>query len=180
MSTTSFMSITIRSLSIGELENKLDEVAALLKASVDAGAGLGFLPPLAPAEAKVYWLSLRSELRAGSRLLLAACAADRVVGTGQLAFAQHSNAPHRAELQKLFVDGALRGRGVGRLLVSALHDAARQRGRSLLVLSTRHGLPPERFYRGLGYREAGLIPGFSRGPAGERYDSLTLYQELSS
>ena len=173
------MSITIRSLSIGELENNLADLVELLKDSVDAGAGLGFMPPLTHTEAQLYWLSLRRELLAGSRLLLAACAEDRVVGAGQLVIPQWSNAWHRAELQKLFVDRSLRGRGIGRMLVSALHDAARHRGRSLVVLNTRGGLPPVRFYKGLGYQEAGFIPGFSRGPAGERFDNLTLYQELS-
>ena len=56
---------------------------------------------------------------------------------------------------------------------------ARQRGRSLLLLHTRHGEPPERFCKGLGYREAGVIPGYITGPAGERHDHALLYLELA-
>ena len=140
---------------------------------------MGFLPPLTATEGRDYWLSLRPELEAGSRLLLAAFADDRLVGSGQLALSSSPAARHRAELQKLFVASTLRGQGVGRLLLAALHDAARQRGRSLLLLNTRRGQPAENFYKGLGYREAGVLPGWSVGVAGERYDHVTLYQELS-
>jgi acetyltransferase len=89
------------------------------------------------------------------------------------------NARHRAELQKLFVATALRGSGVGRSLMAALHETARQHGRSLLFLNTRRGDPAEGFYKGLGYREVGVLPGWTIGPVGERYDHVTLYKELS-
>jgi hypothetical protein len=49
----------------------------------------------------------------------------------------------------------------------------------LLLLNTRRGEPAEGFYKRLGYREVGVVPGYSIGPAGERYDTVALYQELS-
>ena len=171
--------VTVALLSAEDVQSKLANLVVLLKDSVDAGASLGFLPPLMHADARDYWLSLCSELKAGSRLLIAAHSWGRMVGTGQLTFPAWSNGQHRAELQKLFVDSALRSQGVGRLLMTALHDAARRRGRSLIVLNTRHGESPVRFYKSLGYRVAGTIPGYTRGAAGERYDNLTLYQEFA-
>jgi GNAT superfamily N-acetyltransferase len=141
---------------------------------------MGFLPPLTRDEARDYWLSLRPELEAGSRLVLAVYDAYGIVGSGQLSLSPWPNSRHRAELKKIFVATALRGRGVGRLLMAALHAVARQHGRSLLVLNTRRGDPAETFYKGLGYGEVGVIPGWTVGPKGERYDHVTLYQELSS
>jgi GNAT superfamily N-acetyltransferase len=82
-------------------------------------------------------------------------------------------------LQKLLVAPALRGKGVGKLLLAALHDAARQHGRTLLLLNTRRGQPAESFYRQVGYREIGVVPGYTMGPAGERYDTVAFYNELS-
>ncbi len=38
----------------------------------------------------------------------------------------------------------------------------------------------ETFYKRLGYREAGVIPGWTLGPAGERYTHVTLYRELAA
>ncbi len=172
------MSLSIRSLSITELVNHLPGLVDLLTDTVNGGASLGFLQPLSQAEARDYWLSLRPDLLAGSRLLLVAHADDRLVGSGQLTFPRWPNAPHRAELQKLLVTPALRGQGVGRSLMTALHDTARQRGRSLLLLNTRRGEPPESFYKGLGYKEVGVVPGYSVGPKGERYDTVALYQEF--
>lgn len=172
------MSITIRVLAPREMETLLPELVEFLRATVNGGAPMGFLPPVTRDEARDYWRSLRPELRAGSRLLLLACTEAGIVGSGQLAFPSSPNASHRAELQKLFVAPALRGGGVGRLLMAALHDAAQQHGRTLLHLNTRRGGPAEGFYQGLGYREAGVLPGWTMGRAGERDDLVTLYLDM--
>ena len=172
------MQLTIRQISSRDLELQLSAFASLLSESVHSGASLGFLPPLARTEAAAYWLSLRAELRAGSRILLAAYTDGALVGSGQLALPPWPNARHRAEVQKLVVTSTLKGRGVGGSLLAALHAGARERGRSLILLNTRRGEPPESFYKALGYRVAGVIPGYSLGPAGQRVDSVTLYHEL--
>jgi acetyltransferase len=173
------LSLQIRLVSPTELESLLPALVELLRDTVNGGMSMSFLPPLTHDEARDYWLSLRPELQAGSRLLLAAYTEDGIVGSGQLSLSPWPNSRHRAELQKLFVATALRGRGVGKSLMAALHDAARRHGRSLLLLNTRRGEPSEAFYKGLGYGEVGVIPGWTVGSAGERYDHVTLYQELS-
>lgn len=150
----------------------------LLCESVNGGASLGFLPPLAAADGWAYWRSLCAELRAGRRVLMVACAGAQPIGSGQLALSSMPNARHRAELQKLFVATDRRGQGVGRSIVTALHDAARQHGRSLILLNTRRGDPSETFYQGLGYQTVGVTPGYTTGPAGERFDNVTLFHAL--
>lgn len=170
--------LRIRTVSAAEVGALAPGLAALFQEAVNGGASLGFLPPIRLADAREYLLSLRPELESGSRLLLVAFQGPRLVGAGQLYLVPWSNAPHRAELQKLFVAEGLRGRGLGARLVDALHTAARSRGRTLVVLNTRAGDAAERFYRKLGYTEAGVVPGYTRGPAGERYANLTLYREL--
>lgn len=145
---------------------------------MNGGVPMGFLPPLTHDQAREYWLSVRAELESGRRLLIGAFNESGLVGSGQLSFPTRPNAPHRADVEKLFVAAALRGRGVGKLLMTALHDASLQRGRYLVMLNTRYGSPAERFYKELGYREVGPIPGWSLGPGGERYDHVILYQEL--
>ncbi len=172
------MPITIRAISTPELKTSIHPLGELLSEVVNGGASLGFLAPLAQHQARAYWLSLRRELQADTRLLLVARLDDRIVGSGQLALPKWPNARHRAELQKLFVGRSLRGRGVGKLLVTALHAAARERGRSLILLGARRGAPAENFYRSLGYQEIGVIPGYAVGTAGERYDNVSFYHEL--
>ena len=162
-----------------ELTDAVPALSNLLIETVASGASMGFLPPLSLEQARTYWLSLRGELQSGSRLLLVARHNDRIIGAGQLALPRWPNARHRAELEKLMVSSTVRGRGIGRMLVGALHQAARDRGRTLVLLGARRGSPAEQFYRTLGYREIGVIPGFAIGTSGERYDLISFYRDLS-
>ena len=172
-------SVVVRPVSSPELNEAVPALSNLLIDTVAGGHGMGFMPPLGYEQARMYWLSLRRELQAGSRLLLVARYNDRIVATGQLDLPRWPNARHRAELQKLMVSSTVRGRGIGRLLMNGLHQAARDRGRSLIVLGARRGSTAEAFYRALGYREVGVIPGFATATSGERYDLMSLYRELS-
>ncbi len=171
---------TVRVVGSTELEHLLPALVELLRESVNGGASLGFLPPLTLHEARRYWLSLGPELRGGSRLLFAAYVANRLAGSGQLALPSWPTAHHRAELNKVMVAAGLRGHGIGRTLLHAIHDRARQQGRSLLVLNARRGDPAETFYKRLGYREAGVIPGYLIGAAGQTCDNVAMYRSLEA
>ena len=175
---TGRMTISVRAVAANELGNVIETLVELLIDTVHGGEPLGFLPPLTRETALDYWLSLRADLRSGRRMLLVASANGRIVGSGQLLLSSWQNSMHRAELQKIFVATSCRGQGIGKMLLAALHSAARRRGRSLLVLNTRQGGAAETLYRGLGYRQSGVLPGWTVGPRGERYDHVTLYQEL--
>ena len=168
----------VTQVSATELADSAPALVDLFVANVNAGASLGYVAPLARGDALRYWLSLRGDLHSGARLLLVARVDGRIVGSGQLALPQWPSALHRAELQKLFVTPDLKGRGIGRRLVAELHAAAQRQQRTLLILNTRNGEPPVAFYKKLGYREAGVIPGYTRSAADVRHASMMLYQEL--
>ena len=171
--------LTTRPVMAAELARLTPALATMFRAVVHAGAPLGFLEPPTEADAERYWRSLLPELRAGRRVVLVAFLDGRVAGAGQLAFPRWPNARHRAELQKLFVDPALRGQGIGQRIVVGLHDEAHRDGRSLILLNTRAEGPTRAFYRRLGYREVGLIPGYALTPDGARYADVSMYQELT-
>ena len=173
------VAITLRLVSLPEYERLVPDLIEGLREVVNSGASLGFLAPVAYHDSRAYWMSIRGEIWSGSRLLVAAFSGKRLVGSGQLALSPWPNSRHRAEIQKVFVTGEWRGRGVGRLLLAALHDTARARGRSLVHLSTHHGGTAERFYKHMGYTQAGLLPGFAVGQDGDRRTLVTLYRELS-
>ena len=168
----------VQPVTADELEAAVPILSELLRESVGADASLGFLPPLSTRQAREYWLSLKAPLAAGSRVLLAASLDGRIVGSGQLSLASQSNARHRATLEKLFVQASARGRGIGKLLVGALEDAARRHGCTLLLLGARRNDPAEDFYRRLGYQEYGIIPGYSRDARGRLHDNVCFYREL--
>jgi acetyltransferase len=172
------MTIHIRPVLPTELEKSAPMLTSLLCEAVDAGSPHGFPSSLSALDAHNYWLSLAPELQNGTRLLLAAFTGAGPAGAAQLVLSRTPNGQHGAEIQHLFVARERRGHGVGRALVAALHYAARRSRRSLLILNTRRGDPAEAFYRQLGYREVGVIPGATIGPQGERYDHVALYHEL--
>lgn len=76
------MELLVRWLMTTSVDERMT-LARLLVATVDAGASVGFLPPLAMAEARAYWDGLPDE----QTILLVAKADGRIVGTvqGQLA-----------------------------------------------------------------------------------------------
>lgn len=178
LGTAKKMAINILPVSSAELEEQVASFTELFKETVNGGASLGYVAPLTHNAARDYWLSLRSELDSGLRLLLAAYAEDKLVGSGQLFLPYWPAARHRAEVHKVLVSAAIRGQGVGNQLMTALHETSRRRGRSLILLNTRRGGSAERFYIRLGYREVGVVPGYIAGPGVLRYDSVILYLEL--
>jgi GNAT superfamily N-acetyltransferase len=179
LSEPSLLPFTARRLSVGDFIRSIPTLADLLVDVVLGGASLGFLAPLDYERACAYWLSLRDQVRSGDRLVHVALCGDQIVGSGQLLLSRWPNARHRVELQKLLVSPPFQGRGIGRLLMGALHDEARCQGRSLVLLGARRGGSAEAFYRALGYHEVGVVPGYSIGPAGERYDNVTFYRHLN-
>ncbi|MCI0756579.1 GNAT family N-acetyltransferase [Teichococcus vastitatis] len=154
----------IEELTAATLPAALPELAALLRACVDNGASIGFLPPLAEAEALAFWQGLCPAIAEGSRRLLVARRDGRILGTGSLCPAGLPNGRHRAEISKLMVHPAARRLGLGRALMRALEALAAREGRWLLVLDTLTGDAGETLYRGLGWQEAGQVPDYALLP----------------
>ncbi|GAB2964346.1 GNAT family N-acetyltransferase [Hymenobacter coalescens] len=172
--------MTIKRLSAAEARALLPALTDLLIDSVDHGSSVGFLRPLAPAEAQNYWHSVIEALETGPRLLLVAEAAGQLLGTVQLDPATKPNAPHRAEVCKLLVHSAHRRQGVARQLLQAAEAAARALGRTTLVLDTRLGDASEQLYQGQGYTRVGAIPEYVCNEAGERQATVVYYKLLEA
>jgi GNAT superfamily N-acetyltransferase len=156
----------------------LPQLADLLQDAVDSGASVGFLPPLTSEAAEDYWAGVLGEVAQGSRILLVASEAAEIMGAAQLELATRQNALHRAEVQKLLVHRRFRKRGIARLLMSAVESAARDAGRTLLVLDTQRGSAAEQLYAKYGYTRAGIIPQYARSGAGTLDDTVLFYRLL--
>jgi GNAT superfamily N-acetyltransferase len=109
-----------------------------------------------------------------------ACGAfpGRIVGTVQLGLALPPNQPHRADVKKLLVHRSARGRGIGMALMTAAEEAARARGRTLLVLDTALGDDAERLYARAGWNRVGVIPGDALFPDGSPCDTVVFWKNL--
>lgn len=166
----------IQSWNAQQVRARMDELAALLQDSVEGGASVGFLPPLGIVEARGYWLKVCDAVHPERRILLVALWNGRLAGSVQLDFAGMPNGSHRAEVMKLMVHSDARRQGIGRALMSAIEDAGRRAGRSLLVLDTRAGDAAEQLYVQIGYTRAGVIPRYARGASGELHDTVIFYK----
>jgi GNAT superfamily N-acetyltransferase len=172
------VSLSIRPMSVAEVEAERLALVALLRDAVDSGASVGFLPPLDEREACAYWSTVVPGLREGSRLLLAARDGELgLVGAAQLELATRANAAHRAEVSKVMVHRRAQRRGVGRALMLALEEHARRLGRTTLILDTRQGDPSEVLYRAVGWTFAGAVPDYARSATGA-LDATAFYYKL--
>lgn len=172
------MTLTIDALSAAEAAALRLPLMALLQQTVDAGASIGFLPPMSAAEAEAWWLGVEEALAGPYRILLVARQGEQVAGSVQLDMVAKPNAPHRAEVIKLMVLPAARRQGIGRALMEAIEAQARANGRTTLVLDTREGDPSEQLYQGLGYVRVGAIPQYVISEDGSMSATVVYYKLL--
>jgi len=137
--------------------------------------------PFGMPEARRYWAGLRPSVAAGDRTVLAARDAEgALLGTVQVVPAAMPNGAHRAEIAKLLVHPHARRGGVALRLMTAAEECAAAAGRTLLVLDTATDAA-ERLYLRLGYRRAGVIPGYARSVDGATADATTImYKQLAA
>lgn len=147
----------------------------LLVDVVEDGASIGFLPPLDPHVARVYWSMVLGD---HVRLWVARLNGD-IVGSVQLHLVAKQNGRHRAEIAKLMVHPSSQRKGIGRSLMHAAEARAREEKRSLLVLDTREGDPSNGLYASLGYTEAGKIPDYAESADGKLDASVFYFKRLS-
>ncbi len=149
-------------------------LAEVLVACVDAGASVSFLAPLVLDHARTYMQGAARQVAAGQCILLAAWSQGVLAGTVRVQLDTPQNQPHRAEICKMLVHPDARRRGLARQLMLAAEAAALAAGRTLLTLDTLATGAGEFLYRGLGWIEVGVIPGYSVDARG-RPEAATLY-----
>ena len=110
--------------------------------------------------------------------MFAAVGNGEIFGTVQLELAAKQNAQHRAEVQKLMVHSKHRKKGIAKALMDQMEAAARETGRTLLVLDTLEGDTAERLYEKWNYQRAGSIPQYARCADGKLHPTVLFYKFL--
>ena len=167
--------VAIRRLDSVSARRHLDDLADLLVDSVEGGASVSFLAPLAHYEARDWFAGVLHEMDLGRRVLLAAFLGNRLVGCAQLVLAWQANAAHRAEVQKMMVHRSARRMGVGARLMRQVEVEARALGRTLLILDTETGSDAEHLYSHLGWIKVGVIPDYAMRPDGSGLRPTSLW-----
>jgi GNAT superfamily N-acetyltransferase len=157
---------------------EIDELADVLIDCVEGGASVSFMLPLSRERAVAFWHVIAEDVARGRRIVLVAEDATGIVGTVQLAIDMPENQPHRADVAKMLVHRRGRRRGIAEALLRGVENAARDAGRTLLVLDTVVGSDADRLYRRLGWEVAGVIPDDALLPAGGYCATCYFYRRL--
>jgi GNAT superfamily N-acetyltransferase len=173
-------STAIRMLDAAEAETRLGELADILVDAVAHGASVNFMAGFSHDEAKVFWLNQLPGIAAHEKRLFVGDDGRRLVATALLIFAQQPNQLHRAEIGKMLVLATARRQGLGRRLLAAAEQAAREQGRMLLMLDTESGSAGDLLYRRCGWTEFGRVPGHAFKPDGHLAETTFFYKQLAS
>jgi GNAT superfamily N-acetyltransferase len=144
---------------------------------VEGDASVGWMHPLSRERAVAFWRRVAAGVAAGERALFIGEDARGVCGTVHLVLAQPENQPHRADLTKMLVHRRARRRGLGAALLRAAEGAARESGKTLLVLDTASA-DAERLYARGGWVRVGEIPGYALWPRGGLCSTSVFYRQL--
>src|SRR3954470_2648655 len=171
------MAVTIRRLASVD-DSQAEALAAVLMDCVEGGASVSFMAPLTRERALAFWHRVASGVAAGERALLIAEDANGICGTVQLIFDLPENQPHRADLAKMLVHRRARRQGLGEALMRAAEQAARDRGKTLLVLDAVTTGDAARLYARLGWTRVGDIPDYALYPNGGFCSTTGFYRRV--
>ena len=169
--------VQIRQLDAAEAREHLDALAAVIVDCVEGGASVSYLAPFSLDDARDALEPMIADAERGGRLLFAAFLDGEVVGTVQLLLAFPPNQPHRGEIAKMLVHRRARSRGIGQLLMERAEQAAKDAGKTLLVLDTANGTAA-RLYERCGWTRVGEIPGFALYPDGSPCATVFYFKEI--
>ncbi|KML58150.1 acetyltransferase [Burkholderia cepacia] len=172
--------VTVRRVGASDASACVDALADVLIDCVEGGASVSFMLPIERPTAIAFWTHVVEGVRNGERILLVAeDAAGRIVGTVQVVTAQPENQPHRADIAKMLVSRHARRQGVAAQLMAAADAAARDAGKTVLVLDTVTGGDAERLYERAGWQRVGVVPNFALMPDGALCATTFFHKQLA-
>ena len=169
--------IRIRTLkALGERD--IEALSDILIDCVEGGASVSFMLPMTRDKARAFWRKVAAGVERGDRVVVVAEDVDgTIVGTAQIVNAESENQPHRADVAKMLVKRSARRRGAGELLLQAAENAARDMGKTLLVLDTASA-EAERLYTRGGWQRVGEIPNYALLPDGPPCATIVFFKQL--
>ncbi|KHD73698.1 GCN5 family acetyltransferase [Actinoplanes utahensis] len=167
----------------GPGEQEILGIASLTRELVADGAALGWLQPPEVPEIRDLLVTITAGIPAGDAAMAVAVrfgagGEERVAGFGY--WRRHQRPTHRphADLERLAVDPAAQGRGLGRTLLSTLIAAALRHRVEVLTLDLRgDNSAAAALYKKVGFHQYGRLENFvAVGDA--RYDRLLYALDL--
>ena len=140
----------------------------------NAGGSVGFVPPVTQALIAPYLDAVVERVHQGHEVLAVLRVDGAPAGFAVLSLSVSPLRRHWATVLRVQVRPELQGRGLGRVLMTGVHDIARARGLEFLHPTARGGTGLEAFYAAFGYREFGRMPGAIRVAPGDDREELHL------
>ena len=159
----------------------IEALADVLIDCVEGGASVSFMLPAARASAprRSGAASPRAS-RAGERALLVAEDARRHLRHGAAACSTCPRTSRTAPTSpRCWCTAAPAASGLGAALMRAAEAAARECGKTLLVLDTVTGGDAERLYQRLGWLRVGDVPNYALWPNGGLCATTFYYRDLA-
>jgi len=140
----------------------------------NAGGAVGFVPPVTAEEVAPVLDAVVDRVRQGREVVALLRVDGAVAGFAVLSLSLGPLRRHWATVLRVQVHPSRQGQGLGRVLMTGVHDIARARGLEFLHLTVRGGTGIEAFYEGLGYQQFGRMPGAIRVAPGDDRDEIHL------
>jgi len=144
----------------------------------DAGGAVGFVPPVTQDDVAPVLDKLLEGVTSGRDVLAVLTVDDETAGFAVLVGSWSPLRTHWGTVLRVQVHPSRQGQGLGRTLMTGVHDIARGRGWEFVHLTARGGTGVDAFYRGLGYTEVGRLPGAIRVAPGDDRDEIVMAYRL--
>ncbi|SCL29098.1 Acetyltransferase (GNAT) domain-containing protein [Micromonospora nigra] len=156
-----------------------DRIVALWVDVTNAGGAVGFVAPVTAAEVRTIADPTLAGVAAGTDRLLIGYAGDRPVAMAVLTDNRFHLKAHYRVLTRVMVHPDAQGHGHGVTLMREAERLGRELGLTALQVTVRDGLGLDTFYRRLGYREVGRLPGALRVATGDDRDEVFMWLDLT-
>nr|WP_203864861.1 GNAT family N-acetyltransferase [Plantactinospora endophytica] len=156
-----------------------DEIVTLWTAVTNAGGAVGFVGPVTEDDVRPFALATLREAADGPDRLLVGYDGDELIALLVLTDNRFHLKAHWCVLKRVMVHPDRQGHGYGQALLREAEALARKAGREALHLTVRDGRGVEEFYRRLGYREVGRLPGALRVGPGDDRDEIQMWLPLT-
>ncbi|WP_433725514.1 N-acetyltransferase family protein [Actinoplanes sp. CA-051413] len=154
------------------------DIVALWTDVTNAGGAVGFVAPVTEDQVRPLAESTLAGVAQGVDRLLIGVDDGRLVALLFIADNRFPLKAHWRVLKRVMVLPGSQGRGYGAALMREAAAVAAELQLAALQVTVRDGHGLDGFYRRLGYREVGRIPGALRVGPGDDRDELVMWLEL--
>ncbi|GAA3778648.1 GNAT family N-acetyltransferase [Plantactinospora mayteni] len=156
-----------------------DEIVGLWTVVTNAGGAVGFVGQVTEDDIRPFALATLGAAYEGPDQLLVGYQGDELIALLFLTDNRFHLKTHWCVLKRVMVHPDRQGYGYGQALLREAEQVAREAGWEALHLTVRDGRGVEEFYRRLGYREVGRLPGALRVGPGDDRDEIQMWLPLT-